>query len=249
MGRSLAVTGAMTALLLAGCSSAPALPGGMAMPPHPVPAAPHTASLLADGGSRATLDVLTGTTALTIGVADFGTSGSLLRVSTPAGGPPPQLRVSDADGTARPGEDPLGGLSAEGAAAVTVTLNADVSWQLNLAGGTSRTIAALRGGHVAGISVTAGSDVIDLALPRPLGSMPVTLGAGASQVLLSLPGGVPVRVTAAGGAGEVSLEGQDRTGVAGGSVFTTPGWAPGAPGFYIDAMAGAARIAVTARAS
>ena len=98
-----------------------------------------------------------------------------------------------------------------------------------------------------GISLTAGADVIDLTLPRPHDRVPVQLGAGASQFLFSLPGGVPVRVTAANGAGEVSLEGQDHSGVADGSVFTTPGWAPGATGLDIDALAGAGRIAVTAR--
>jgi hypothetical protein len=56
-------------------------------------------------------------------------------------------------------------------------------------------------------------------------------------------------VTAVGGAGEVSLEGQDHVGVAGGSVFTTPGWAAGGSGFDIDATAGAALVTVTARAS
>ena len=52
-----------------------------------------------------------------------------------------------------------------------------------------------------------------------------------------------------GGASQVSLEGQQHTGVAGGSVFTTPGWAPGVTGFDIDATAGASQITVTARAS
>jgi len=32
-------------------------------------------------------------------------------------------------------------------------------------------------------------------------------------------------------------------------VFTTPTWAPGKAGFDIDAIAGAARVTVTARAS
>jgi hypothetical protein len=76
----------------------------------------------------------------------------------------------------------------------------------------------------------------------------VKLAGGASQFLLSVPGGVPVRVTAGGGAGEVSVEGQDHTGVAGGSVFTAQGWAPGISGFDIDATSGASRIAVAARA-
>jgi hypothetical protein len=60
-------------------------------------------------------------------------------------------------------------------------------------------------------------------LPSTSGRVPVKLAGGASQFLLSLPGGVPARVTAAGGAGEVSLAGQDHLGVGGGSVFTTPG--------------------------
>ncbi len=58
-------------------------------------------------------------------------------------------------------------LSAAQASAVTVTLNAAVSWQLDLAAGTTTTVADLASGRVAGIVVTKGSDVIDLTLPRP----------------------------------------------------------------------------------
>ena len=56
-------------------------------------------------------------------------------------------------------------------------------------------------------------------------------------------------MTAVGGAGEVSVEGQEHVGVAGGSVFTTPGWAAGAAGFDVTATAGAAQVTVTTRAS
>jgi hypothetical protein len=228
--RLAAVAGAISMGLLAACSSAPP--------------APHTATLTADGTSTATLRVLTGTAVLTIGTANFGAGGALLRVSTPAADPPPQLRTA----SVKAGSGTLAELSAKGASAVTVTLNAAVTWRLDLGGGTTRTVADLRGTQVAGISFTAGADVIDLTLPRPHGSVPVQLAGGASQFLLSLPNGVPARVTAAAGAGEVSLEGQDHAGVAGGSVFTTPGWAPDVAGFDIDATAGAARVTVTARA-
>ena len=51
------------------------------------PTLPHVASLAADGHSGATLQVITGTPTLTIGVADLGVTGTLLRVSTPAGQP------------------------------------------------------------------------------------------------------------------------------------------------------------------
>ena len=231
MKRWLAAAGAMGLVSLPACSSSP-------------PAA-HTATLAADERSSATLHVLTGTADLRIGVADFGAGGALLRVSTPADGPAPQLR--EANGAAQPGPGTVVDLSAPGASAVTVTLNTSVSWRLVLGGGTTHTAADLRGGQVTSIAFTAGSDVISLTLPRPRGSVPVQLAGGASQFLLSLPGGVPARVTAAGGAGEVSVEGQDHVGVAGGSVFTTPGWAADVPGFDIDATAGAAHVAVTAR--
>jgi hypothetical protein len=235
MKRWLAVAGAMAVVSLAACSS-----------PPPVP---NTVTLAADERSSATLDVLTGTTSLKIGVANFGVSGALLRVSTPTGGPPPLLREGGSGGTAQPGQGTVVDLSASGASAVAVTLNAAVSWRLVLGGGTTRTSADLRGGQVTGIAFTAGSSVISLALPRPRGNVPIQLAGGASQFLLSLPGGVPAQVTAVGGAGEVSLEGQDHVGVAGGSVFTTPGWSAGGPGFDVDATAGAALVTVTARAS
>ena len=232
MRRSLAVAGVVAAGLLTACSSAPS--------------GPHTVTLTAAiGQSDATLNVLTGTALLTIGMADFGAGGSLLRVSTPAGAPAPHLR----DATAQPGAGTVVDLSAPGASSVTVTLNTAVGWQLNLGGGTTRTSADLRAGQVTGIAFTAGSDVISLALPRPHGSVPVRLAGGASRFLVSLPSGVQARVTTAGGAGEVSLEGDEHTGVAGGSVFTTPGWAADAAGFDVTATAGAAQVAVTARPS
>jgi len=242
----------MAAVLLAACTAivVRSIPKASPAPaPSPASTSPHVASLLADGRSHATLHVVTGTLVLTIGVANLGAGGPLLRASTPAGSPPPQLRLAGADGAARPGQDAPVYLSATDAAAVTVTLNAAVSWQLDFAGGTKRTVADLRGGQVTGIAVTKGSSIIDLTLPQPHGSVPVRLAAGTGQLLLRLPSGVPVRVTAAAGAGEVSLGGRDHTRVAIGSVFTTPGWVPGATGFDIDATAGAARVAVTTWAS
>jgi hypothetical protein len=237
MRRSVIGAGAGAAaagLLLAACTSSSSSPD------------PDTASLTAAAGqSTATLDVLTGTALLVIKTADFGPGGSLVRVDTPHGGPGPRLR----DTTSQPGGSTVVSLSAPGAAQVTVTLNTAVAWQLNLGGGTTRTNADLRDGQVAGIAFTAGSDVIDLALPRPRGSVRVQLAAGASQFLLSLPKGVPAQVIAGGGAGEVSLDGRAYVGVAAGAVFSTAGWGAGAAAFDVDATAGADRVIVTARAS
>ena len=239
-----AVAGAAAALLAA-CSSV--TPQQLHIPVTATATAPansHTVSMTVGGRTRASLDVLTGTTVLTIGTANFGPGGSLLTVSTPAGTPVPQLSSSDPDGT---GNGTLVDLTAPDSPAVTVTLNSAVSWQIDLDGGASRTDVDLRGGQLSGISFNAGSNLVTLALPRPDGDVPVQMVGGASDFQLSLPAGIPARVTAGGGASEVSLEGQQHTGVAGGSVFTTAGWTPGVTGFDIDATAGVSTITVTAQ--
>jgi hypothetical protein len=248
---------ALPLALLAACSSA--TPQELGLPVKTVPAATvptdtvpagspgatsHTVSVTVDGRTHASLDVLTGTTVLTIGTAAFGPAGPLLTVTTPVGSPVPQLSSSDPDGAAN---GALVDLSAPNTTAVTVTLNAGVSWQIDLDGGATRTDVDLRDGRLSGIAFNAGSSLVTLALPRPHGSVPVQMVGGASQFQLSLPTGVPARVTAGGGASEVSLEGQQHTGVQGGSVFATAGWAPGVSGFDIDATAGVSQMIVTAR--
>lgn len=73
-------------------------------------ATPHNVSLPGDGHSHATLQVLTGTAELRVGVANLGGGGPLLRVSTPAADPPPQLRELAGNAVVQ--------LSAKGASAV-----------------------------------------------------------------------------------------------------------------------------------
>ena len=59
-----------------------------------------------------------------------------------------------------------------------VVLNSAVTWSLDLAGGTQRTAADLRGGKVAGVAVTAGSAELDVSLPGPQGRCPSCWPAG-----------------------------------------------------------------------
>jgi len=251
--RSLTVQGICAAILLAGCgaivvrsiSSSSSSSSGPHTVSLPMTQLSGSAAGSADSAG-ATLKIVTGTPKLTIGVANLGVSGSLVRVSTPDGSAAAQLQVTDGAG---PGGSALVSVSAKDAASVTVTLNAAVGWRLELASGTKQTVADMRHGRVASVAITAGSDVLDLLLPAPHGSVPIRLAAGASQFLLSVPRGSAIRVTAVKGAGEVSLEGSKHVAVPNGSVFTTPGWASGAAGFDIDATAGAARLTVTARTS
>ena len=203
----------------------------------------HVVSMSASGRTSAALKVTTGTPVLQVSVGKLG--GTLLRVSTPEDAPVrpvlsgSRLIVLSLTGAAH-------GSGSQGSGyAVKVVLNSAVTWSLDLAGGTQRTVADLRGGKVGGIAVTAGTDVLDVSLPEPAGTVPFLLAGGASQFLLSLPGGVPAQVTVGGGASFVSVDDQNLTGVAGGTVFTPPGWATATSRFYIDATSGFSRLTVS----
>jgi subtilase family serine protease len=51
-------------------------------------------------------------------------------------------------------------------------------------------------------------------------------------------------VIAGGGAGYLTVDGRSLTGVAGGTVLATPGWATARSRFDIDATAGVSRLTV-----
>jgi hypothetical protein len=202
----------------------------------------HAVSMSRGDLTRAALKVTAGTPFLDVSTGQLG--GTLLRVSTPDDAPVrPVLSGSGLIVLS------LAGASAQQAGssgyAVRVVLNSAVTWSLDLAGGTQRTAADLRGGKVAGFAVTAGVAELDVSLPRPAGTVPFLLAGGVSLFRLSLPGGVPAQVTVGGGASFVSIDDQDLTGIAGGTVLTPPGWATASSRFDIDATSGFSRLTVS----
>jgi hypothetical protein len=224
----------------------------------------HAVSLSRGDLARAALKVTAGTPFLNVRMGRLG--GTLLRASTPDDAPVRPvlsgsqlivLSLTGADsagpgsagpGSAGPGSAGPGSAGPGGRGsgyAVTVVLNSAVTWTLDLAGGTERTEADLRGGRVDGLAVIAGSDILDVTLPRPHGTLPFLLAGGVSQFRLSLPGGVPAQITVGGGASFVSIDDQNLTGIAGGTVLTPPGWGAAVSRFDIDAISGFARLTVS----
>ena len=200
--------------------------------------------MAAAGRTSATLEVTSGTPVLTIGVAELG--GTLLRVSTPDYAPVrPVLSgsgpvVLSLDGTSPSGPARREAVTRCGWCSIPPSCG---TWTWRAA--PQRTAADLRGGRAGEITVTAGSDILDVTLPRPTGTTALRLAGGESQLLVSLPGGVPAQVTVGGGASFVMVDGQSLAGVAGGTVLTPPGWASAASRFDIDATAGVSRLTVS----
>lgn len=208
------------------------------------PSPAHVTSVATAGRTRAALEVTSGTPVLDISVAKLG--GTLMRASTPDGAPVrPVLSGSSPVVLSLAGDQPAPSHGRSTAYAVSVVLNSAVTWSLDLAGGTRRTDVDLRGGRVAGVAVTAGSDILDVTLPRPAGTVPFLFAGGATQFSLTLPGGVAVRVTAGGGAAFLTVGGQSLVGVAGGTVLATPGWATATARVDVDATAGVSRLTVS----
>jgi hypothetical protein len=202
----------------------------------------HVVSVGSGARTSAALKITTGTPVLDVSIAHL--HGTLLRVSTPDDAPVRPVLSGSALIVLSLVPAP-GGADRRTSNAVKVVLNSAVAWSIDFAGGTQRTEADLRGGKVAGIAVTAGSDILDVSLPRPAGTLPFLLAGGVSQFLLSLPAAAPAQVTVGAGASYVSIDNKAETGIASGTVLTPPGWATATSRFDINAASGFSRLTVS----
>ncbi len=226
-------------LSLAGCASAAAA-GRLVARGAPVRApSAHIATLPPDGQHRASLAVLTGAASVTVTAAAM--PGRLLRVWTPAGsGIRPEL--VDVNGAV---QLYLASSGQGGPDAVWIQLSSAVRWRLQFSGGSSQTVVDMGNGELSGIDFTAGSSLIAMTLPRPAGTVTITLAGGASQVDITVPADVPTRLQLFGGASTANLAGRTYAGIAGGTVRTAPGWPTAANRYDVAGPAGVSMISVT----
>jgi hypothetical protein len=222
--------------VLSGCGGGPST-RGLTGTRSALGTGPHTASVPRGRQASAELDLVSGASTVQVTSARLG--ADLIRAATPAdSGVRPDLITGD--GTVQVYLDSTG---RSGPAAVQIVLNSAVTWHLLFAGGASQiSVAPARLG---GADFAAGASLISMRLPRPSGTVTVQLAGGASQVSLSLPAGVPAQLALDGGASSATLLGRTHTGVAGGTVLTSPGWSKASARYEIAAPAGVSSIDVT----
>ncbi|WP_456789863.1 hypothetical protein [Cellulomonas sp. P5_C5] len=136
------------------------------------------------------------------------------------------LEVSATAPDSRPGADQSDGthvVALDGGAAI-VRLADDVAWTVDVAAGADTVDADLTATRVTGIVLDGGARSIELALPRPDGSVPVEQRAGADHLVIHLPDGVGARVTVTSGAGSAQIDGETTQGIGAGTVLTTDGF-------------------------
>ncbi|GIG11671.1 hypothetical protein Cme02nite_00030 [Catellatospora methionotrophica] len=199
----------------------------------------HLVSAARGDRDAASLTVVSGATTLAVRAADLG--DDLYRISTPDNsGIAPDVVESGGRFQLH-----LRSTGDNGPAAVEILLDRRVRWDLRFSGGANETLVDLGGGRVAGLDFTAGSSRIETILPKPEGPVTVRMAGGASELLVRAPEGIPVRVTAGGGAANVTVDGNRRSGIAGGTVFAPPGWDSAADRYDVDAVAGVSTLTVT----
>ncbi|MFI5496729.1 hypothetical protein [Actinoplanes sp. NPDC051859] len=191
-----------------------------------------------------------GSDVIRVSVADLG--GDLFQVSTPGDAkvaPVVEVRRGQMkDQANRAGTSVvsrLRGTGKSGPALVTVLLAKDVRWQVRLSGGASDEAVDLTGAELGGdVELSAGTSNAEVALPAAAGTQKVTVGGGASLLLVRLAGTAPVRVSARDGAGKVTIDGQTQDGVPGGFVFAAPNWESVKDRFELDVSSGVSALTV-----
>jgi DNA-binding MarR family transcriptional regulator len=118
-------------------------------------------------------------------------------------GPPPQVRSADGSVTMRYRRRMIDTRARE----IEATLTPAVPWRIEIDGGITDFEADLRGVPVDGVTIRGGANHLRLELPRPHGTVRVSLAGGTSQARVSRPRDVPVALAVRGGAANLRFDG------------------------------------------
>lgn len=175
-----------TALALAGCSAdEPASGAG-------------TAGEL----TEATLEITGGAHTLTLVAGE--TDGQLFRAESATG------EIEPVATETAPGRYELDFTLTEGVteSEVTVHLDPDVLWHLDLSGGANTLDADLSGTRVGSIDLLTGVATFDLTLPEPESEVAITQSGGLSEFLVHVPASTGAQVAFSGGFGAATVDGE-----------------------------------------
>jgi hypothetical protein len=190
-------------------------------------------------GDQASFQLVNGSDAVKVSVADLG--DAMFEVSTPESAE--AAPIVQVNGTSV--VTGLRGTGAGGPTVVQVVLSDDIRWSVELAGGAVDEVVDLTGGPGGDVDFSAGTSRAEAALPAGRGTQRVTMRGGANQFVVRLAGSAPARVSATGGANSVTVDGKTYTGVSGNAVWTVDNWATAQDRYDIVAASGVSTMTVT----
>ncbi|WFE40045.1 hypothetical protein [Micromonospora sp. WMMD998] len=227
-------------VVFSGGSSPPATGGGSGGVGGAEVAATETLTAPRGDRRRADFELADGLTSLTVRAADLG--DDLYRIGAPDGaGVTPRPQVTGDRVRLRIVEN-----GRPGPAAVEVVLNSRLTWRLRMVGGVREQQLDLGAARLAGIELIGGASRTRLRLPPLDGTLAVRMSGGVSDLAVTVPGGPPTRVRVAAGAGSLNVYDESHGGIAAGDVVSSPGWDRAGDRLYLDLVAGANTVSVTA---
>ena len=200
------------ALALAGCEE---------RAPEPVPPSPvdreHVVAGPLQGRTGAFLTVKDAASRIQVVLASL--PGLLYRISTPAGSGLAPL-VTGQGGRVRAALRPTG---ADGPHEVRIVLNRDVRWDIRLPAGAGEQRLDLARGRITRIDLGA-SGLIEMRLPYPTGTVPLTLTGGVGTLTVTAPAATPLRLRLDGGVGTALTPWTANAEVPPGALFAPAVW-------------------------
>lgn len=223
----------ITALFMAACTPRTTVPHRPSDPPP----APRERVLAGSLHGRTGAYLLVPDAASRVEVRLARLPGLLYRISTPAGsGLAP--RVTGGPGRVRLGLRPTGD---DGPDTVRILLNRAVRWDIRLPAGAGEQRLDLAAGQVARVDLGA-SGLIDVRLPHPEGTVPVSLIGGIGAATVTAP--APMRLTLREGAGAVTTPWRTTNGSPAGAILTAPGWAATTDRYTLHVRAGIGTLTI-----
>jgi hypothetical protein len=128
-----------------------------------------------------------------------------------------------------------------------ISLSTRVPWEIEIPGGAANCDADLGGLELLSLRIGGGASQVEIALPPPIGAVPVAIGGGASQVTLRRPADVPVRLQVRGGASKLAFDEQSFGAIGGRTQLQSEGFREAADRYEISVGGGASHLTVATR--
>jgi hypothetical protein len=113
---------------------------------------------------------------------------------------------------------------APGTVGAEVVLSTKVAWTVKLTAGTTELDLDSRAGGIAALDIAGGAARSVLQLPKPKGTVPLTVAGTMGELTVRTEAGAPVRVRLGKGAATATVGGRTTTAVKAGSTLTEDGW-------------------------
>lgn len=155
-------------------------------------------------------------------------------------GPPPEVRASDGTVTIRYRRRILDTRSR----AAEIALNRSIPWSIEVDGGVTDLDADLRSLSFGGLAVRGGANHMRLHLPRPDGTVRISLDGGASNVRIGRPSDVAVALRVRGGVSRLRLDDQRMKSVGGELRLQSAGFAAALARYEIEISGGASDLTI-----